>query len=335
MDNFDLRKYLAEGKLLKEDTIPSGWDEWTEKETLEFLNSPGETAIKIWDAPMEGWDEEHRDVIIIKQKDDGKHYLDGYVAFGDYKEQGPFDSYEEVFQLAVDEMNAFKEDWGDDLRENKLLKEEITLDFYDEDAVTLIDDSGEYDGDIEEDGMVSFSVVDEDVEDEYEDGFADWNWEDYLGPNHAFVEINKQIPTKVEASGDYVMITINIDDLKEISRLAENKLLKEDEQPTHRIKTDVYYIKDYEDGRPGGMEFQDEAVPAYEIADPEEDYFDSVMDDVLRYDDGNFLYIDEGEEGWYDGDYFETVGGSNTRLLPDYLELIKEPDQQGGYGYNL
>ena len=63
-------------------------------------------------APMEGWDEEHEDMVIIKQKDDGKHYLDGYVAFGDFEEQGPFDSYEEVFQLAVDEMNAFKEDWG-------------------------------------------------------------------------------------------------------------------------------------------------------------------------------------------------------------------------------
>jgi hypothetical protein len=123
--------------------------------------------------------------------------------------------------------------------------------------------------------------------------------------------------------------------LRQIIKEEVSKVLKEDEQPTHRIKTDVYYIKDYEDGRPGGMEFQDEAVPAYEIADPEEEYFDSVMDDVLRYDDGNFLYIDEGEEGWYDGDYFETVGGSNTRLLPDYLEVIKEPDQQGGYGYNL
>ena len=112
MENFDLRKYLAENKLLKEQSIPSGWDEWTEEETLEFLKSPGETAIKIWDAPMEGWDEEHEDMVIIKQKDDGKHYLDGYVAFGDFEEQGPFDSYEEVFQLAVDEMNAFKEDWG-------------------------------------------------------------------------------------------------------------------------------------------------------------------------------------------------------------------------------
>ena len=138
-----------------------------------------------------------------------------------------------------------------------------------------------------------------------------------------------------EEIGDEDLDDLAYDNPELLRSIFENKLLKEDEQPTHRIKTDVYYIKDYEDGRPGGMEFQDEAVPAYEIADPEEEYFDSVMDDVLRYDDGNFLYIDEGEEGWYDGDYFETVGGSNTRLLPDYLEVIKEPDQQGGYGYNL
>tara|TARA_R110002020_G_scaffold287847_1_gene503411 strand:+ start:1275 stop:1661 length:387 start_codon:yes stop_codon:yes gene_type:complete len=113
MDTFDLRKYLAEGKLIKEDTIPSGWDEWTEDELKKWEPTIGETVIKVWDAPMEGWDEEHKDMIIIKQKDDGKHYLDGYVAFGDYKEQGPFDSYEEVFQLAVDEMEAFKMDWDD------------------------------------------------------------------------------------------------------------------------------------------------------------------------------------------------------------------------------
>ena len=129
------------------------------------------------------------------------------------------------------------------LVENRLLKEDITLDFYDEDAVTLIDDSGEYDGDIEEDGMVSFSVVDEDVEDEYEDGFADWNWEDYLGPNHAFVKINKQIPTKVEAIADYVMVTVNIDDLKGISKTTTPYIKDKDE------KEGVYWVVDKVTGK--------------------------------------------------------------------------------------
>ena len=134
------------------------------------------------------------------------------------------------------------------LGENKLLNEEITLDFYDEDAVTLIDDSGEYDGDIEEDGMVSFSLVDDEEE------FEDYNWEDILGSDHAFVKISKQIPTKVEASGDYVMITINIDDLKGISRLAENKPIKEDGQWDDKwspsfddLKNRAKQIKGFED----------------------------------------------------------------------------------------
>jgi len=111
MENFDLRKYLAENKLLKENLIPDGWDE---EDISTWEVEPGETIIKAWSAPMEGWDEEHKDMIIIKQKEDGNHYLDGYVSYGDFEEQGPFDSYEEVFKLAVDEMNAFKEDWDEE-----------------------------------------------------------------------------------------------------------------------------------------------------------------------------------------------------------------------------
>ena len=90
--------------------------------------------------------------------------------------------------------------------------------------------------------------------------------------------------------------------------LSENKLLKEDKQPTHRIKTDVYYVNNYEfDG------FEEEAVPEYEIND---------VEDMLEYDEGNHLYIDAGTEGWFDGEMFETIEGSNTRLEPEYVEDI-------------
>ena len=99
------------------------------------------------------------------------------------------------------------------LSEHKPLNE-LELDFYDEDdpnAVTLTAQSGEYDGDVE-DGMVSFSVYDE-----YEE-FDEDNWEDILGSNHAFSQISNKIPTKVEADGDYVQITVKIDDLKGIAK---------------------------------------------------------------------------------------------------------------------
>lgn len=94
--------------------------------------------------------------------------------------------------------------------------------------------------------------------------------------------------------------------------LAENKLLKEDKQPTHRIKTDVYYVNNYEfDG------FKEEAVPEYEIND---------VEDMLESDEGNHLYIDAGTEGWFDGEMFETIEGSDTRVEPEYVEDILNED---------
>ena len=43
---------------------------------------------------------------------------------------------------------------------------------------------------------------------------------------------------------------------------------------------------------------------------------------MLEYDEGNHLYIDAGTEGWFDGEMFETIVGSNTRLEPEYVEDI-------------
>jgi hypothetical protein len=115
---------VDEGKLLKEEmTAPSGWNEFKDISDMHDSEEDGEIAVKAWEAPMEGWDEEHKDMIIIK-KDDSGFYLDGYVSFGDFQMQGPFDTYEEVLKLAFTEMEAFKEDWDEDLAEGKQLKEE-------------------------------------------------------------------------------------------------------------------------------------------------------------------------------------------------------------------
>ena len=89
--------------------------------------------------------------------------------------------------------------------------------------------------------------------------------------------------------------------------LAEGKLLKEDEQPTHRITTNVYYIEDYDlDG------FNQEAVPEYEISD---------VSDMLKYD-GNHLYIKSGTEGIYKDGMFTTLDDSDTRVKSEYAEEI-------------
>ena len=103
------------------------------------------------------------------------------------------------------------------LAEGKLLREEMELEFFDNDeAVALIANSGEYEAEIE-DGKVSFSVVYEDEDDRDGMEFDEDNWKDILGPNHAFVEIASKIPTEVEAIDDYVMITVSLEDLKGIS----------------------------------------------------------------------------------------------------------------------
>ena len=96
------------------------------------------------------------------------------------------------------------------LTEGKLLKEKMSLEV-DDDFIEISAGSGEYDGDLNDDGTVDFSVV-------YDDGteFDESNWKSILGKKHAFVQISNQIPTKVEAAGDYVMITVDLEDLKKL-----------------------------------------------------------------------------------------------------------------------
>jgi hypothetical protein len=138
MDSFNLKKYLAEGRLFEENTQallreikvgspssipPSGWDEI--RDLSDFNDDYGMYPIEVlkaWEAPMEGWDDEHMDIVMIKKqypynpgthwfKDEGKFYVDGYVAFGDFDDKGPFDTFEEALYIAVKEMEAFKEEW--------------------------------------------------------------------------------------------------------------------------------------------------------------------------------------------------------------------------------
>ena len=171
MDKFDLKKYLAEGKLFKEE--------------VDYPSIKGEMK-KIYDIDV--------DLDTIK---------DFVTSYNDSEGMDVFDTTErEDFYLYLKD-------------EDKLLKEAINLDIED-DMVYLSGDSGEYVGVIE-DGKVDFSVVG--YEEEREDGqidFEDYNWKDILGPNHAFVQISNQIPTKVEAVADYVMITVDLEDLKNL-----------------------------------------------------------------------------------------------------------------------
>ena len=90
------------------------------------------------------------------------------------------------------------------LNENKIPGVDVEVD---DDMITLSGDSGDYDGFVEDDGTVSFTVMGDEE-------FDKNNWKSILGDDHVFVKIANTIPTKVEALGDYVMITVNADDLK-------------------------------------------------------------------------------------------------------------------------
>ena len=107
------------------------------------------------------------------------------------------------------------------LNENKIPGVNVEVD---DDNVELSGDSGDYSGFIEDNGTVSFSVIYEDEDDRDGMEFDDQNWKDILGDDHVFVKVANAIPTKVEAMGDYVMITVKADDLTSMneSRLNEN-----------------------------------------------------------------------------------------------------------------
>ncbi len=77
------------------------------------------------------------------------------------------------------------------------------------DMITIEGESGEYVGFIEDDGTVSFSVMDDEDEDEFDDD----NWKDILGDDHVFVKIIDEIGGEVEALDDYVQITVEANKL--------------------------------------------------------------------------------------------------------------------------
>jgi len=144
----------------------------------------------------------------LTEEDFKNPILDKYLELKksiDYKTVFPTD-----LQSFVDSLdNTEREGLENDLAEG-VIKENMSLEV-DGDYIEISADSGEYSGDLNDDGTVDFSVF-------YDDGteFDDSTWKSILGPKHAFVKISKKIPTKVEAAGDYVMITVDLEDLKKL-----------------------------------------------------------------------------------------------------------------------
>ena len=172
------------------------------------------------------------------------------------------------------------------LNENKIPGVDVEVD---DDMVTLSGDSGDYDGFIEGNGTVSFSVTND------EEDFNDQNWKDILGDDHVFVKIANAINTDVEALGDYVQITVKASDLTSMNESKLNEDLTDEiaalpdfNSAMDREKSELivgkYAVVRYDESGEGGENMyvvwdntvnQDEIgsyddVPEFESEDPAE-----------------------------------------------------------------
>jgi len=161
----------------------------------------------------------------------------------------------------------------------------------DDDMITLSGDSGDYDGFIEDNGTVSFSVIYEDEDDRDGEEFDEDNWRHILGDDHLFVKIANAINTNVEAIDNTVMITVKADDLTNMneSRLNEGKVKNQ------------YVVKDKEESDEYGdfysidkkkafeylKQFNSKEVSAKQFIKDEEGFeeFESNLDDVEQMTD--------------------------------------------------
>ena len=196
MDKFNLKTYLAEGKLLKEELTP-----------LQQY---------VYDYEKE-----------VSGEDNAKEFLDGikklntpndvydYYAFernweGDSDLEGDL---ENIYNQVLDKFKSKNENKMDNfdlkkyLAEGKL-HEAINLDIEDDIAI-LSGDSGEYEGEIE-DGKTSFSIIYDDLDYRISDRYDENNIEDFLGKGHEFIELAKKYDHKWGIERDLVGITIKL-----------------------------------------------------------------------------------------------------------------------------
>ena len=211
-DNFDASKWLVENKItfqsrLNENKTLGPYD----FDTFKWKNQPSNPNAKLEDL-------ENEDTVSKGDfwKSDIIGNEDSTPTYGS-ENNGVW-----TFTWESGEISGFIE--GEDftlntLNENKIPGVDVEVD---DDMVTLSGDSGDYDGFIEGNGTVSFSVTND------EEDFNDQNWKDILGDDHVFVKIANAINTDVEALGDYVQITVKADDLTSMNESKLNEDLTDE-----------------------------------------------------------------------------------------------------------
>ena len=221
-DNFNAIQWLTENKI----TTQSKLKENNKNNEFTALLSSLESDLKIYDGEEITYEDDDETMEITVSIYPSDRYKEITQAVNVILKKHP------LFKIDKDTIDRYRDEDGviltfdiikksnkDDMqiKENKIQGVDVEVD---DDMVTLSGDSGDYDGFIEDNGTVSFSVVYDDVDEE----FNDQNWKDILGDDHVFVKITNAINTDVEAIDDYVQITVKADDLTSMneSRLNEN-----------------------------------------------------------------------------------------------------------------
>jgi hypothetical protein len=202
----------------------------------------------------------------------------------------------------------------------------------DGDYVTFLSRSGEYDGNIENDGTIRLEIFYPDME-EGEEEIDNDNWKNILGPNHMFVKIANSTPTEVDTEGDAVAITFKASDLISMneSKLNEDLTSQIAALPDFETSPDTeeatlvvgnYAVVHYDESDEGGENMyvvwdntvnQDEIgsyddEPEFESADPAE------VAAFLKSKNNN---VDES--------YYATLGGSSPLSNSSMKTKVVEP----------
>jgi hypothetical protein len=221
-DNFNAIQWLTENKI----TTQSKLKENNKNNEFTALLSSLESDLKIYDGEEITYEDDDETMEITVSIYPSDRYKEITQAVNVILKKHP------LFKIDKDTIDRYRDEDGviltfdiikksnkDDMqiKENQIQGVDVEVD---DDMVTLSGNSGDYDGFIEDNGTVSFSVVYDDVDEE----FNDQNWKDILGDDHVFVKIANAINTEVEAMDDYVQITVKADDLTSMneSRLNEN-----------------------------------------------------------------------------------------------------------------
>lgn len=94
--------------------LPSHWKKKNFEANPDDVEIYGGEIVDHYSSPMEGWDTEHTDDIMIIKLTDGKFKVESYASFGDNNDEGTFATYEEAKAKAIDVMEDFNNFTGED-----------------------------------------------------------------------------------------------------------------------------------------------------------------------------------------------------------------------------